>query len=316
MNRLKNWQLFAICVLTWGTTWHAITYQLTHTTPEFGVAIRFALAGATVLLLCLWRGESLRCHASDHAALAVQGAFMYGLSYFCVYRAELHLPSGVVAIGYSASPLISGLGALLLFGTALSGRFIAGGILGLAGVTLLFWPEIGKATADAGGVGGRDKDALLGAALTLGAVLLSAAGSLTASRNRTRGLAFWPALGWGLFYGGAISFVVVLALGQPIGLPTAPTWWLSLLYLAWAGSALTFACFLTLMDRLGPGPAGAVGVMTPLLALCVSVALEGFQPSGLTFAGAALAVLGNVLMLRRATTLRRPPTSEVPPRAT
>ena len=67
-----------------------------------------------------------------------------------------------------------------------------------------------------------------------------------------------------------------------------------------AGSVLTFACFLTLQERIGPGPTGAVGVMTPLLALLVSMAFEGFRPDALTFAGAALAVAGNVLMLRRA----------------
>ncbi|WP_259371657.1 hypothetical protein [Azohydromonas sediminis] len=38
--------------------------------------------------------------------------------------------------------------------------------------------------------------------------------------------------------------------------------------------------------------------MTPLLALAVSVAFEGYRPDALTFAGAALAVAGNVLMLR------------------
>jgi drug/metabolite transporter (DMT)-like permease len=39
--------------------------------------------------------------------------------------------------------------------------------------------------------------------------------------------------------------------------------------------------------------------MTPLLALVVSMAFEGFRPDALTFVGAALAVGGNVLMLRR-----------------
>ncbi len=55
---------------------------------------------------------------------------------------------------------------------------------------------------------------------------------------------------------------------------------------------------LSLLDRLGPGRSAAVGVMTPLLALAVSVAFEGYRPDALTFAGAALAVAGNVLMLR------------------
>ena len=45
---------------------------------------------------------------------------------------------------------------------------------------------------------------------------------------------------------------------------------------------------------------GSIGVMTPLLALLVSMAFEGFRPDALTFAGATLAVLGNVLMLRPA----------------
>ena len=69
---------------------------------------------------------------------------------------------------------------------------------------------------------------------------------------------------------------------------------------------LTFACFLTLQDRVGPGPAGTVGVMTPLLALVVSLAFEGFRPDALTAVGAALAVAGNALMLTRAPSSRRP----------
>jgi drug/metabolite transporter (DMT)-like permease len=55
-----------------------------------------------------------------------------------------------------------------------------------------------------------------------------------------------------------------------------------------------------LQERLGPGPTGTIGVMTPLLALVVSVVFEGFHPDVLTFLGAGLAVTGNVLMLRRA----------------
>ena len=135
---------------------------------------------------------------------------------------------------------------------------------------------------------------------TVGSVLLSTVGSLTASRNRSRGLPFWPALGYGMLYGAAVSAVLALIMGQSFALPLVPSWWLSLLYLSLAGSVLTFACFLTLQERIGPGPTGTVGVMTPLLALVISMAFEGFRPDVLTFVGAALAVSGNVMMLRRA----------------
>ena len=49
----------------------------------------------------------------------------------------------------------------------------------------------------------------------------------------------------------------------------------------------------------GPGPSGTIGVMTPLLALGVSVLLESYRPDALTGVGVLLAVAGNVLMLRR-----------------
>ena len=39
MARLRTWQLFAICVLVWGTTWHAITYQISGLAPERIVAL-------------------------------------------------------------------------------------------------------------------------------------------------------------------------------------------------------------------------------------------------------------------------------------
>jgi drug/metabolite transporter (DMT)-like permease len=290
MARFRSWQLFAACVLVWGTTWHAITYQVGVTEPDVGVALRFAIAGATVLLFCAWRRLPLAFPLREHALFALQGVFMYGVSYVAVYEAERHLPSGLVAVGYSASPLLGGIGAQWLFGVPVTRRFVTGGVLGLAGVALIFWPEFGRA---AGGA-----STARGVACTAAAVVLSAVGSLAASRNRVRGLPFWPALGWGMLYGAAASAVAVAVQGHAYTLPAVPSWWLSLLYLSLAGSVLTFACYLTLQDRLGPGPSGTIGVMTPLLALVVSMVFEGFRPDVLTGVGAALAVGGNLLMLR------------------
>jgi drug/metabolite transporter (DMT)-like permease len=289
MQRIRNWQLLAVCVLVWSTTWYAITFQLGNTAPELGVALRFGLAGAVVLAMCMIRGLPLRFGARVHALLALQGVFLYGVSYVSIYHAERHLVSGLVAVGYSASPLVSGLGARLLFGTRLRPHFVSGALLGLIGVALIFWPEFGRAAGRSG--------TALGALLTLASVLLSTVGSLAASRNHANGLPFWPALGFGMVYGALAAAALGLAQGQVFALPAALSWWLALLYLSLAGSVLTFACFLTLQQRIGPGPTGSVGVMTPLLALVVSMVFESFRPDVLTFAGAALAVAGNVLVL-------------------
>jgi drug/metabolite transporter (DMT)-like permease len=186
--------------------------------------------------------------------------------------------------------LLAGVGAWLLWRTPLGLRFLVGGVLCVVGVTLIFWPEIGR-VADAAAT-------TQGAVFTIAAVLLSAIGSLAASRNAAHRLPFWAALGWGMLYGAALSSAVVFASGQGFALPIAWSWWLSLAYLALAGSVIAFACFLALQQRIGPGAASTIGVMTPVLALVVSALFEGFRPVLQTWLGAALAVAGNLLILK------------------
>lgn len=303
MTRLRTWQLFAVCVLVWGTTWHAITYQIDAVPPALGVALRFGLAGAVVLAWCRWRGLPLAFAPRAHALFALQGVFLYSLSYVCVYHAESHIPSGLVAVGYSASPLINGIAARALWGVRFTRRFVAGGLLGVAGVALIFAREFGRA-GDASSA-----SVALGALFTVASVALSSVGSLAASRNRAQGLPMWQALGYGMVYSALSSALVLLAGavagGTPLALPPATaSWWLALVYLALLGSVLTFAAFLTLQDRVGPGPSSAVGVAAPVLAILVSIAIEGYRPSWLTFAGVALAALGNAWMLGIGSTRR------------
>jgi drug/metabolite transporter (DMT)-like permease len=90
----------------------------------------------------------------------------------------------------------------------------------------------------------------------------------------------------------------VVGLGQSFSWPTAASWWASLTFLSLAGSLIAFACFLELQHRVGVGAASTVGVMTPVLALGVSTLFEGYRPVALSALGAALAIAGNVLILR------------------
>jgi drug/metabolite transporter (DMT)-like permease len=206
-----------------------------------------------------------------------------------------------VAVGYSASPLILGTATWLLWRTPMSGHYLLGGLLGLCGVLLIFAPELA-------GLGARP-GAATGAAFTLGAVALSTVGSLVSSRNAQAGLPFWPALGWGMVWSAVCSAGVALALGQRLAGPLPLGWWLSLGYLAVAGSVVAFACYLALQQRLGPGPASSVGVATPVLALLVSATLEGWQPTLPALAGVVLALAGNALTLgwgRRESALAAP----------
>lgn len=290
MNRtLKSWPLFVGAVVIWGTTWHAIVYQLQDTTVEFSVALRFLLAGVLALAWGRWRSPWQRLSARQHARLAIQGVFMHSVSYLCVYHAERFVPSGLVAVGYSASALILGLASRGLWGTALTARFVSGAVLCIVGVGLIFWPELVSST--------RHPQAHWGVAFTAAAVLLSAVGSLIASRNNAVGLPFWPSLGWGMVYGSAFSWLLVATGDTPVRWPQTAAWWLSLAYLAVLGSVVAFACYLALQQRWGAAQAGTVGAATPVVALLVSAAFENYSPQLLSVLGAAMALWGNALAL-------------------
>jgi drug/metabolite transporter (DMT)-like permease len=73
----------------------------------------------------------------------------------------------------------------------------------------------------------------------------------------------------------------------------------SLLYLSLFGSALAFGAYLTLMRRIGADRASYTAVAIPVVALLLSSVFEQLRWQFETFAGVALCVAGNVLMLRR-----------------
>ncbi|MDA0276153.1 MAG: EamA family transporter, partial [Proteobacteria bacterium] len=286
---LNNLSLFAACVLIWGTTWLAITFQLGTVAPEVSVSHRFLLAALVIAAWCRLRGLSLRFSKPDHLALAFMGVAMYGISYVCVYHAELHVASGLVAIGYSASPLLSTLGMRLFFGTPVTPRMALGSAFGILGISLVYWPEARGVSASS--------DVLLGALFTALGVLLSMSGGLMAHRNHALGLHGWPSMAWSMGYGALAALIAALAMGRTYTIDLGAPYLLSLAYLAILGSVVTFAGWLTLVGRIGVARASYVGVMAPVVALFVSTAFEGFAWHWLTAAGVAVSIAGNVLVL-------------------
>ncbi len=288
---LNNVSIFAGCVLICGTTWLAITYQLGSVAPEVSVSHRFLFAALIVAAWCKWRGQSLLFTRSEHAALALMGVAMYGLSYVFVYHAEQHVASGLVAIGYSASPLLSTLGTRLFFKQPVTARMALGSLFGIVGITLVYWPELARLA--------QSQSVALGAAFTLLAVLISTAGGLLAQRNHQRKLYGWPTMAWSMGYGGLASLAVALVLGRPYTVELSASYLLSLLYLSLLGSVIAFAGWLTLVGRIGVARASYVGVMAPVVALFVSTLFEGFIWHPLTAAGVTVSLAGNVLVLGR-----------------
>jgi drug/metabolite transporter (DMT)-like permease len=287
---LSNLHLFVACVLIWGTTWLAITFQLGRVAPDVSVFYRFLLASLLVFAYCAWRKLPLRYSWREHAWIALMGVLMFGVSYVFVYYAEQHVVSGLVAVGYSASPLLGMLGMRAFFGTPMTRRVALGSVLGIVGIALVFWPELGSSQGPG--------DFTVGATYTALAVLLSAFGSLVAHRNQVHDLPLWQSLAWGMLYGALFALAWALAGGRALGFEPTALYVLSLVYLAVFGSILAFASYLTLLKRIGAARAGYIGVMTPIVALVISAAFESFRWHPFTWMGIAISVAGNVVILR------------------
>ncbi|MFA6312505.1 MAG: EamA family transporter [Sterolibacterium sp.] len=287
---MSNLQLFAICVLIWGSTWIAITFQLGEVAPEMSVGYRFLLASAVLFVYCRWRNLQLSFKLKQHLDFALLGASMFCISYLLVYYAETYIVSGMVAVGYSASPMLNMLASRVFFGTKMTARVAIAALLGVAGIVCVFWPEFGRLSAS--------RDVALGTLLTLFAVVASAAGSMAATRNHKLGYVTWSSMAWGMFYGGLLALLIGLAMGQTFTFLFSRDYMLSLVYLSLFGSIVTFACYLTLIERIGPARSGYVGVMVPIVALVISFFFEKFAWGWLTTMGVTLSVLGNIVMLR------------------
>jgi drug/metabolite transporter (DMT)-like permease len=98
-------------------------------------------------------------------------------------------------------------------------------------------------------------------------------------------------------WGAAAALLHVLLLGTSWNWSWQPGFVGSLAYLALFGSIFAFGAYYALVHRVGPAKAGYVGVLTPVVALVVSSLFENFLWTGLTVAGIALAILGNVVAL-------------------
>ncbi len=288
---MANSLLYAITVVIWGSTWFAITLQLGVVPPEVSVAYRFILAGAVLVIWCWARRRPLLLGWRNHLFIALQGLFLFSINYVLFYIAIQDLTSGLSAVVFSTIVLMNIAGAAVFFGTPVRPRVVLAAGIGLAGMALLFWPDLRDFDLGSGPV--------QGLVLSLLATACVSIGNLLSARNQMRGLGVLETNALGMTYGGAFTLLYALAVDAPLVFEASVRYAGSLIYLAILGSVVGFGCYLTLLGRIGAGRAAYAMVLFPVIALAFSTALEGYRWEPLAVAGVALILIGNVLVLAR-----------------
>ena len=288
--------LYAVTVLIWGSTWFAITLQLGVVPPAVSVMWRFLAAAAILLGFALLRRLPLRFGWRDHLWMALQGLLLFCLNYVGFYISEQYLASGLVAVICSMLTIGNIVGMRVFFRVHTHALNLFGALIGVAGVGLLFWPELRALSATSA--------TATGVNWALGATASASLGNMVATRNHRRHLPVPQVNGWSMLYGALITGAAALALGQPFAFDWSWRYVTSLAYLAVFGSVLAFGAYLTLMKRIGAGRAGYTMVAIPVVARLISSAREHLQWTANLWIGVGLCLAGNVLVLRRSSTSR------------
>lgn len=278
--------LFAIASLIWGSTFWAITLQLGEVSPEVSVVYRFGLASAALFAWCLARGDKLGLSWPAQRWVMVQGFFSFALSYVCTYNSERFLVSAMVAVLFALMVFWNPICSRIAFGTLITWRTWAAGMVAMAGVTMLFFQSIAEAWKDI--LGGGTGHFLLGLGLALTATISSSAGNVVVIKVREQSSNLILTMAWSMLWGTLMVAAWAMLTGEQFALPDSPRYWMGLVYLSLFGSVIAFAAYFTLINRIGSQKAVYIGVVTPVISLLLSIQLENYRPGPLEFLGMIL----------------------------
>ncbi len=287
---MSNSALYVMTVLIWGSTWLAIEFQLGVVAVEVSVFYRYLLAAGLLFAWCYQRGRTLRFGPAAHVRFMLLGLLMFCLNYILAYKAQIYVTSALAAIAFSTMLWMNMINARLFFGVVSDRRALAGSMLGVSGIVLIFYPQIDAlALSDA---------TLYGTLLALLGALLASFGNMVSQDAQGRGLPILQSNAWGMAYGALFTGVIALASGATFNFDFSTGYVVSLLYLAVFGSIAAFGAYLTLLGRIGAHKAGYATVMFPVVALVLSVLVEGLQVTTSLVIGVLLVLAGNVFVLQ------------------
>ena len=280
VSRAVVWSLYAGLVLIWSSTWVVIKIGLEDVPPLLGAGIRFAVAGAGLLVAARVLGRSLR---TDVVLAAILGTLPFAAAYGLIYWGEQYVPSGLAAVLFGVMPLYSAaIASLALADEPLHPRLLAGIAVAIGGLALAFGESLALGDAEW---------ALLAAIACALAPLASAVGNVAIKR---RGAALDAVVlnGWAMLGGG----LLLLVASAPIEDWASATWTVqaleSIAYLAAIGSALTFVTLTILLRELPAVTMSYITLLLPFGALAFGAALYDERVTVAAVGGALLVACG------------------------
>ncbi|RPF72731.1 EamA family transporter [Aurantiacibacter spongiae] len=281
---------FVLTGIIWGSTWWVITDQIDGMPPSWSVAIRFLVATPAMFVLAAAMRRPLRIGRGGQLL-----ALFIGVAQFCgnfnfVYRAELHLTSGIVAVMFTMLIVSNATLGWWLLGQRITRNFVIGTMIALAGISLLLLHE-----ARLSPLGGNVSIGIMWAVL---GILAASLANVVQANETGRSLPMVSLLAWSMFYGTLADIALAWITAGPPTLPDRASFWAGIAWLALSGSIVTFPLHYTLVRQIGAGRAAYNGIVTVIVAMLLTTLFEDYRWNPVTISGAALALIGLVIALR------------------
>jgi drug/metabolite transporter (DMT)-like permease len=290
----------ALCLI-WGSTWIAIRVGLESLTPLFSAGLRFSLASIMIFVLMKIKSIPLQTDKVSIRLYLLMGFFSFVIPFGLVYWAEQFVPSGMAAVLFAVYPFLVVIFSFIRLPAESIGFYkIFGTILGFVGIVIIFSDSFeGDLT-----------NYLIGmfAVVLSGIMQAWIAVSIKKFGNHLHSLSmnFIPMVIAG------ISMIVIAFFAEDLStIRMDENAVLSILYLAFFGSVITFTTFYWLIKRINLVILSLIAFITPIVALILGFFFYNEVLSARHFIGAAMVLtgvfwanLGNLLKLRKGSIIK------------
>ena len=271
-----------LCIV-WGSTWLAIRIGLQGAPPFLAASLRFVVASLTLGGLAAAFRSRWPANRTEWALVAFNGVVLFTLDYGLIYWGENHgVESGLSAILFATLPLQTALVAkVLLREERLTAQKLAGIAIGFGGIVLIFRGEIGAAGAEK-------------VVPMLALVLAATCAAVATVALKRWGHATDPIT----FNAGAMAVgtagLATASLGarEPWAAPSWPAGVGAILYLALAGSVVTFVAWNWLLKEAEATSLSFIALVTPITAVLLGATLGNETFDAVDLVGAAIVLAG------------------------
>ncbi len=254
---IKIFFAYILLCLLWGSTWMVIRASLESLTPYISIGARFIMASFFILIFMKLRGVSLQRDKESIRLYVLMGFLSFVIPFGLVYWAEQFVPSGLASVLFGVYPFFVALFSFFRIPDESIGIIkIIGMSLGFIGITVIFSDSF---TTDLSNLFiGMVAVALSGVIQAWMAVTIKKSGR----HLNPLSMNLIP-----MFIAGISGILIGLMLEDLSKIKIDNTAILSVLYLAFFGSVVTFTSFYWLMKKINVVLLSLIAFITPIVAL-------------------------------------------------